>query len=146
MNTPQDYYLIDRNCHERLLSEYQKYGSLIVAFDFDNTVFDYSKHDNQCSMVINLLRECRKEGFHLILFTSCNADRIPEIVDYMKSNNIPYDAINETPEYIPFQGRKVYYNILLDDRAGLSAAYNTLSGVIHNIRGLRASSHLDDIG
>ena len=29
--------------YKRLLSEYEKYGSIVVAFDFDNTVFDYHK-------------------------------------------------------------------------------------------------------
>ena len=39
---------------------------------------------------------------------------------------ISIDYINESPPYIPFTGNKVYYNILLDDRAGLRSAYEIL--------------------
>lgn len=57
---------------------------------------------------------------------------------YLVENNIPFDAINETPDFIPFKGRKVYYNILLDDRAGLSSAVEQLTRVIYQIRGEKA--------
>ena len=39
---------------------------------------------------------------------------------------INVDCINQSPHYIPFTGNKIYYNIMLDDRAGLSAAYKIL--------------------
>jgi len=141
-----DPYLDDKNCSDRLYEEYKKYGNLIVAYDYDNTVFDYHKKGYQYTELINLLKECRKLGFHLTVFTSCNDDRFPEIESYLKSNNIPYDWINDTPEFIPFKGRKVYYNILLDDRAGLSAAYNQLWTVIYRIRGDIATKNLIDVG
>jgi len=43
--------------------------------------------------------------------------------------------INDTPNFIPFHGRKIYYNILLDDRAGLSSSYNILNTVLNKIYG-----------
>ena len=33
-----DFYLDKKNTYQRLVSEYEKYESLVVAFDFDNTV------------------------------------------------------------------------------------------------------------
>jgi len=140
-----DYFLNDINCVNRLVEEYNKYGSLIVAYDFDNTVFDYYKKGYQYENVINLLRECKKMKFHLTVFTSCNDDRFHEIEKYLKENNIPFDGINETPDFIPFKGRKVYFNILLDDRAGLSSAYYQLSNVIYSIRGQQATQFIDDV-
>ncbi len=142
----EDFYLSDNNCRDRLIEEWKKHGKLIVAFDFDNTVFDYSKNDNSCSSVIQALRMCREAGFHLVVFTSCNPDRIPEIEDYLQNNDIPYDAINETPAYIPWQGRKVYYNILLDDRAGLSSALHILRNVLYTVRGMKSTANLPDMG
>lgn len=141
-----DYYINDDNVYNRLMDEWKKYGKLIIAFDYDNTVFDYSNKNNQCSDVIELLQECKRHGFHMIVFTSCNADRIPEIESYLQAKNIPYDAINETPEYIPFQGRKVYYNLLLDDRAGLSSAAKVLWRVLYTIRGYKATDNIQDVG
>lgn len=141
-----DYYQNDSICVERLVDEYERYGMLIVAYDYDNTVFDYSRNDNKCSEVIKLLRECKQHGCHLTVFTSCNDDRIPEIEKYLTGNAIPFDSINETPDFIPFRGRKVYYNILLDDRAGLSSAMNILWRVMYTIRGKQANKNLDDFG
>lgn len=141
-----DFYLDDSNCIERLLEEWRRYGSIIVAYDFDNTVFDYYGRGYTFNKVIDLLRECRAMKFHLIVFTSCGEERFPEIRKYLDEHSIPYDSINETPDFIPYTGRKVYYNILLDDRAGLSAAYNQLSRLIYTIRGIKANQNLVEVG
>jgi hypothetical protein len=146
MSNSLDFFQDDSNNVQRLVGEWKTYGKLIVAYDFDNTVFDYSKKNNDCSNVIKLIRECALMGFHLVVFTSCNNDRLPDIAEYLIENRIPFDAINETPDFIPFQGRKVYYNILLDDRAGLSAAMKILWNTIYNIRGIKATDNLKDIG
>lgn len=139
-----DYFLDDQKCINRLLEEYEKYGSIIVAYDFDNTVFDYYNKGYTYPLVIRLLRQCKELGFHLTVFTSCNDDRFPEIRKYLTENNIPFDGINETPDFIPFKGRKVYYNILLDDRAGLTSAYNQLVSVIYTIKGRKSNSNITD--
>lgn len=130
-----DPFLDDVNCIKRLVSEYERYGSIIVAFDFDNTVYDYYQKGDTFGHIIDLIRECHRMKFHLIVFTSCNDDRFPEIKEYLTTNNIPFDSLNETPDFIPFKGRKVYFNILLDDRAGLKSAYEILWKVIYSIRG-----------
>lgn len=122
-----DRYLDDEECINRLVHEWQKYGMLIVAYDFDNTVFPYTHEDDRFDKVIELLIKAKKMGCHLVVFTSCNDDRIPEIKKYLNDNNIPFDSINETPDFIPFKGRKIYYNIFLDDRASLKSAYNILN-------------------
>jgi hypothetical protein len=38
-----DYYLNTENSSNRLLVEYNKYGTLVVAYDFDDTVYDFHK-------------------------------------------------------------------------------------------------------
>lgn len=124
-----DRYLNDQECIDRLLNEWEKYGMLIVAFDYDHTVFDYANRGDKFDNVISLLCKVKKMGCHLVVFTSCNEDRFPDIKKYLKDNDIPFDSINETPDFIPFKGRKVYYNLLLDDRSGLSSAYRILNEV-----------------
>ncbi len=140
-----DFFLDDTNCVERLFNEWKKYGSIIVAYDYDNTVYDYYNKGYSYQQVIELLRECKRIGFHLTVFTSCNDDRFPDIKKYLEENDIPFDGINETPDFIPFKGRKVYFNILLDDRAGLSSAYDQLWKVIYSIRGFNATKNLTDV-
>jgi hypothetical protein len=124
-----DRYLSDKECIDRLLNEWEKYGLLVIAFDFDNCVFDYHDRGDKYDNVIALLRKVKKMGCHLVCFTSCDDSRFPDIKKYLNDNDIPFDSINETPDFIPFKGRKVYYNILLDDRAGLLSAYTVLNEV-----------------
>lgn len=141
----KDYFLNDNNCIDRLVEEYKKYGQLIVAYDFDNTVFDYYQKGTTFNDVIELLKECKRQGFYLIVFTSCGEERFPEIKKYLGEKEIPYDSINETPDFIPFKGRKVYYNILLDDRAGLKSAYDQLWEAIFKIRGIKNEKYLQTL-
>lgn len=141
-----DRYLVPSECVKRLLDEYKKYGSLIIAVDFDNTLFDWNERGDTFSGVINLLRACKAENFHITIFTSCNDDRFPFIRQYLNDNNIPFDAINETPDFIPFKGRKVYYNHLLDDRAGLESAFKILQTVIGQIRSERSFKAVEASG
>lgn len=141
-----DFFMDDDNCVKRLIEEHNKYGQLIIAYDYDNTVYDYYKKGHKFNRVIELLRMCKREmNFHLTVFTSCNDDRIPEIKKYLTDNDIPFDSINETPDYIPFRGRKVYYNLLLDDRAGLSSAFKQLERVFYHIRFLKNKVGMDDV-
>lgn len=125
-----DRYLNDKECIDRLLNEWEKYGMLIIAYDYDNCVFDYGNRGDKFDNVIALIRKVKKMGCHLVVFTSCDETRYSEIKKYLNDNNIPFDSINETPDFIPFKGRKVYYNVLLDDRAGLSSAFNVLKEVV----------------
>ena len=121
-----DRYLNDQECIDRLLNEWEKYGMIICAYDFDHTVFDYSKRGDVYENIILLLRKLKRMGCHLVVFTSCDETRYSEIQKYLNDNDIPFDSINETPDFIPFKGRKIYYNALLDDRAGMSAMYKIL--------------------
>lgn len=55
----------------------------------------------------------------------------PDIIKYLEANHIPFDAINESPKFVPVAGsKKMYFNILLDDRAGLSSAYKCLKAAL----------------
>ena len=54
-----DFYLNENNITERLIEEWKKYGEIVIAFDFDNTVYDYHKKGHSYNQVINLLRECK---------------------------------------------------------------------------------------
>jgi hypothetical protein len=38
-----DFYLNPENSKNRLIEEYKTHGSLVVAFDFDDTVYDFHK-------------------------------------------------------------------------------------------------------
>lgn len=124
-------------CCKRLLLEYQKYGKLIVAFDFDNTIFDYHNNGGDYSCVIELLKECAELGFELVLFTTeedwdkieAKADKAAEILKLPDSFYLNVNLSSIFPN-----AKKPYYNILLDDRAGLEESYNILKYVVDGIK------------
>lgn len=132
--TISDPFLDMKTCIDRLFHEWKTYGQLIIAFDYDNTVYDYYKKGYKYDKIIHLLRELKEIGCHLTVFTSCDESRFAEIREYLDKNRIPFDSINDTPDFIPFKGRKVYYNALLDDRAGLNSVYYQLKEVLFMIK------------
>lgn len=131
--------MIKENTVNRLLEEWIKYERIVIAYDFDNTVYDYHKEGHTYNNVIELLRESKALGAHLIVFTASPKEKYNFIRAYLNLNNIPYDSINANPSFIPIkEGRKIYYNILLDDRAGLDSAYEILKTVVEIIKNERS--------
>ena len=121
-----DFYLNDDNAVNRLVEEWKKYRKIIIGYDFDDTVYDFHRKGRVYNDVMNLLRKCKKLGAYFIVFTCCGEDEYDKIRNYLNENNLPYDKINEDLEFVQFKGRKVYCNIMLDDRSGLSSAYKVL--------------------
>lgn len=129
-----DTYMVHQTCVDRLWREYQKHGRLIVACDFDSTCHPFPAHTTH-EMVLALLRRCSALSFHLYLFTAANQGRWDEMRAFMKAQGIKVaDGINVNPIPLPFGNwGKPYWNILLDDRSGLAAAYQTLLAVVDRI-------------
>ena len=127
------YYALEDNCVNRLLDEHKKHGTLYIAFDFDNTIYDYHDKGIDCSSVISLLQNCTKLGFKMILFT-CEDDinKLKEKETFCFDNMIEVHYINESP-ILDFT-TKPYYNILLDDRAGLESSMKILERVVTHLK------------
>ncbi len=123
-----DFYLNTDNSFNRLLAEYKKYNSLVVAYDFDNTVYDFHGKGLRFDDVIELLRKLKTINCYLIIFTG--NDDTEFVKRYCDDHKIPYDAINKNPSFFQSESRKIYYNVLLDDRAGLAQVYCELNQLI----------------
>lgn len=129
-----DTFLSTDACVERLLAEYHLHGKLIVAFDFDDTVFDYHGKGRTYERVLELLRRCQKLGFWLVLFTACDPNKRDDQRAYLAQQGIQIHSINENPIPLPFGHHgKIYFNVLLDDRAGLGQAVETLTRVLDRV-------------
>lgn len=127
-------YFSDTQCIKRLIEEYKAHKKLIVALDFDDTVFDFHKQGDTYEQVLDVVRRSQKLGFYVVLFTGSVPEKYPECIKYLLENGITVDSINQNPIPLPFGNHgKPYYNILLDDRAGLYAAYVVLETVVHLI-------------
>jgi hypothetical protein len=119
-----DEYLKPNASFLRLLHEYNQYKSLVIAYDLDNTLYDFHKKGETYTMVMDLLKELKSIGCYMICFTA-NSDK-DFVLKYLTDNEIPFDAINENPPFFKCEERKIYFNALLDDRAGLQQVYNEL--------------------
>lgn len=127
-----DHYLNPLHTYQRLVKEFYTYKALVIAYDFDNTVYDYHQQGITFDQVIGLLRELKALGCYLIIFTA-NADT-QFVIDHCQTLDIPFDAINEQPPFFQSTGRKIYYNALLDDRAGLREVYDALKKLVKENR------------
>jgi len=126
-----DYYLDPKNSSSRLIEEYNRYQSLVVAFDFDDTVYDFHKKGRRYEAVITLLRKLKAANCYLICWTG--QENLEFVKSYLEECNIPFDAINENPPFHSCSSRKVYANAYLDDRAGLEQVYNELNELLNTL-------------
>lgn len=128
----QDPFMDRENVKDRWREEYKKYGKLIIAYDFDYTVHSYKGENFSYEYVINLLREWRPHA-RFIVFSASPEERYQYMQGYLKFNDIPYDEINN--EVIDrHYTRKIYYNVFLDDRAGLGQTVEILSELMDEIK------------
>lgn len=122
------------NVKKRWVDEYKKYGKLIIAYDFDYTVHNYREEDTYVyDVVMNLLREWRPYA-KLVVFSASPESRFDYIKEYLNKHNVPFDAINEDIIARPYETRKIYYNVFLDDRAGLGEVVQILTEILHDIK------------
>lgn len=116
-------------CVERLIKEYDEHKALVIGFDFDNTIYDVHDNGGDYTGVINLLKRCKALGFKLCLYTAeLDEERLKWKILYCKYKGIEPDYINESP--LINGTKKPFFNILLDDRAGLEDAYYNLLTVV----------------
>lgn len=125
-----NHYFDTESAKARLLSEYKTHGKLVVGFDFDNTIFDVHNKGIDCTEIITLLQKCKKLGFVLCLYTAEIREAwLKWEVDYCRHFGIEPSYVNTSP-LLGGKTAKPFFNILLDDRAGLESAYQTLKAVV----------------
>lgn len=129
-NKNKDPYVVDIVSIQRLVNEWVNHKSLIIAYDYDNTVFDYHNLGYEFDFVIDLLRESKKYGAKFIVYSCSPVSRYNEMSEYLNSSNIPFDTINENIIELHGGGGKLFYNIFLDDRAGLKSACSILGAAL----------------
>ena len=116
---------VNQHLAKRLQSAINKYGSLVIGVDYDNTLQDYnSKYFYED--ITALVKKAKAKGHTICIWT---ANTQPTVVKMMLAyQGIPYDLFNNSP--IMNERRKPHFNILLDDIAGLNEAYHTLNYVL----------------
>lgn len=107
----------------------RKKENRIIAVDFDGTLCEdaYPEMGKPNLYLIQSLKDLKKQGKQLILWTCRCGRELEEAVNWCKGFELEFDAINQNvPENIEKYGtdtRKVYADLYLDDKAWLPAEY-----------------------
>lgn len=120
-----DTFFNDEALVEKLKIHYKRHGKIIIAYDYDDTIAP-TYMSKSCDDVVAILKEFKPYA-KFICFTSTMD--FQKAKDYIKANGIPCDAFNDNVDFMKERFgkfRKVYFNILLDDKAGLGQAYRIL--------------------
>lgn len=120
----------------RLVKEWKEHKKIILATDFDDTLSPWKFDDFFYQEVFKLIKEAKDLGAYIVIFSACKPDRFDYIRNYCKeTGGFEIDGINENVIDLPYgNNRKIYYNHLLDDRAGLMQAMAILSIAMMRIK------------
>lgn len=127
---------------ERLIKEWLAYGKIVLACDFDDTIYPWGfKTEEDLKFMIEVIRVvnlAQEVGVYLALWSACAPDRYDELRDWCTKMQTHVDSINENPIPLPYgNNRKMYYNHLLDDRAGLEQALDMLEYACYRVQSER---------
>ena len=127
-----DHFMYRKVQVQRLYADYCKHGTLIVAVDFDNTIYDFHKKGLTFNTVVYTLHQCNALDLSVVIFTA--TDDYDLVYAQCDKLGIRIKGVNIDllPQFA--SSRKMYYNILLDDRAGLFEAYCILRECMDMIR------------
>ena len=95
----------------------------VIAVDFDGTICRaaWPEIGNANGGLIEWLKDCRRNGDKLILYTCREGKLLQAAVDWCKDRGLEFDAVNDNlPELVARYGdnpRKISADIYLDDRA-----------------------------
>lgn len=119
---------------QRLLDEWIKYDRIIIALDFDDTIFPYNKKvttQEDCDKVISILKAAQTLGTIITINTASIPERFEFILQYCKNRGLEIASLNTNAEHLPYGNNgKIYANIYLDDRGGLEQSLEILQNTM----------------
>ncbi len=98
----------------------KKHIQKIIAVDFDGTIVKsrFPEIGPLKEDIANRIREEKRKGNIIILWTCRGGKELTEAVSFLKENNIPFDYVNENP-LNPYGDttRKLFADEYWDDKA-----------------------------
>ncbi len=125
----------------KLMESLKKNGSLIIGYDFDDTVHPSAEFSRSYVYdVQQVLRELRDTGVCRFILITCregdngSGQDMAYVEKYLFDNDIPYNAINQNlPWGLPQDPRKIYCNIMIDDKCGLPLSLEILKALLKKL-------------
>jgi len=115
----------DKFRFEKLLEAHKEHGKIIIGVDFDDTIFPLNQiYANRCANTRKLLQDLKEHAI-ICLYTVADEQSLKYKVELMRLWGITPDHINKSPVKLG-DGGKPFFNVLLDDKAGLIETYNLL--------------------
>lgn len=101
-----------------------QHGKIIAAVDFDDTVYPYHANTKDtCTRVINTLKSV-VDYLDIYIYTCRPESDYPFIYQYLKEVGLPFIGIN--CDTVVKNKKKMYANLYIDNKAGLSDVMNAL--------------------
>lgn len=136
----KDFYI------NRLVSEWLTHNSLIIGCDIDDTIIPYNVSQKEdCENTVDLIKDCMQEGVYLVINTARGLDRHISTMEEVKKLGLHPICVNENPSFLnlPYgNSGKIYANIFLDDRGGLSLAKYQLREALEIVKQIREQQKL----
>lgn len=124
--------------YTKLKNVYDEHNNLIIAVDFDDTIYDWKSVGLSCDYVINLVKRCQEKLNAKIMLFTCRIDHHLEFaLRHCKEIGLELWGVNYNPEHGPTAG-KPFYNVLLDDKACLDQVCSILETLIEQVEKSRA--------
>ena len=122
------------NLYDKIKDVFNTHNNIIIALDFDDTIFDWKSKGYDVDYVIDLVKRAQKVlHAKVILFTCREGLVLAEAVDYCKDNGISLFGINRNPD-LPPTNSKPFYNILMDDKACLPEVCGIIECLIQAVQ------------
>lgn len=112
----------------RLYEEWKTHKKIIISVDYDDTLYPFKLGNSEdIERTIELVKQAQEIGAYIVIFTASSSDRYEEIEIFCDNLGINIDSINTNPIKLPYGNNgKIYYNINLCDRSGLTQALDIL--------------------
>lgn len=111
----------------RLVNEYTKHNNIIIGVDFDDTIHDtFNRGLLNTGELISILKDLQIKYNCTLCVWTANPDE-QKVRAYWEIEGLRIDAYNESPlKSEKFNNVKPYFNVLLDDRAGLDSTFKQI--------------------
>lgn len=93
----------------------------IVAIDFDGTIAENSEQAVPGQLMPNareVITWLHNQGCYIIIWTTRSGlDYMAHMYNFLETNEIPYDKVNENADFVTFTtSRKIWADVYIDDR------------------------------
>ena len=121
---------------DRLISEYAAHKNIIIGVDFDDTIDDsvHNRGNTSIPYIVYVLGKLQKEYNCTLCVWTANQNK-DKVVNRWNELGLRIDYYNESPLSKKFPGPKPYFNVLLDDRAGLDSSFWQVETLLRYLEG-----------